>query len=337
MADNNATKTKLDSKHSITLALQGGGAHGAFTWGVLDRLLEEENLTIEGISGNSAGAINGALIAYGLTQGGRKKARQLLENFWRKVSLSTNMLMTPSMLDKMLGSKDLSYSPTFMMFDYMTRLMSPYQFNLLDLNPLKDMVSELIDFEKLQKDPGTKLFVNATNVRTGRPRVFGVEELTVDVMMASACLPFLFKTVEIDGEAYWDGGYSGNPSLMPLVEKCNAQDIVIVQVNPVRVDEVPTGVHDIVDRVNEISFNTALTKDIEYIELLNKMGNRKTKNCIHRIEAEEILAGLGRSSKFNADWNFLEYLKEAGRQSAEDWLKATKDSLGRESTYRLSA
>lgn len=329
-------KYTLESKHAITLALQGGGAHGAFTWGVLDRLLEEDNLTIEGLSGTSAGAINGALVSYGLSVGGRKKARQLLENFWRKVSLSTNMFLTPSVLDKMLGGKDLSYSPTFMMFDYMTRMMSPYQFNLIDLNPLKDMVLELIDFNHLRENPGAKLFVNATNVKTGQSRIFHHEEMTLDMLMASACLPFLFKTVEVDGEPYWDGGYTGNPALLPLVEQCRAEDIVIVQVTPLKAEDVPTSVHDIVDRVNEISFNNALAREMQYVELLSKTSKRSTTR-FHRVEAEDILSGLGRSSKFNADWSFLEHLKEAGRQSAEDWLKATGDALGRESTYRLRA
>lgn len=328
-------KFTLESKHAVTLALQGGGAHGAFTWGVLDRLLEEENLNLEGISGTSAGAINGALVAYGLSVGGRKKARQLLENFWRKVSLSTNMFITPSMLDKMMGGKDLSYNPAYMMFDYMTRLMSPYQFNLLDLNPLKDMVLELIDFNHLREHPGCKLFVNATHVTSGESRIFHHEEMTLDMLMASACLPFLFKTVEVDGEPYWDGGYTGNPALKPLVEECRADDIVIVQITPLKAEEVPTSVHDIVDRVNEISFNNALAHEMRYIELLGKQSRRNTR--FHRIEAEDILTGLGRSSKFNADWAFLEHLKEAGRQSAEDWLKATGEALGKESTYRLRA
>ncbi len=306
--------TKITQPKTISLALQGGGSHAAFTWGVLDRLLEEENLTIEGISGTSVGAINGTLLACGMETGGRKKARQLLENFWRKVSVAGGMLIKPTMLDKFMGKNDLAFNPTFAAFDYVTRMFSPYQFNALDLNPIKDVVEELIDFVALRNGAQTKLFVNATNVHSGQSRIFENEQLSLDVLMASACMPFLSKTVEIDGEPYWSGGFSGNPSLEPLVNHCKTRDIIIIQTTATKSDDVPTSVQDIVDRVAEITFNTGLNREQQFLAATSNAN-------FHRIEAEEILSSLGRSSKFNADWSFLEYLRETGRQSAEDWIK----------------
>lgn len=303
----------LDQPKTISLALQGGGSHAAFTWGVLERLLEEEKLTIQAISGTSVGAINGALLVSGMAAGGRKKAKLLLENFWRKVSMAGILLMKPTMFDKVIGKNDLIYNPAFAAFDYVTRMFSPSQFNALDINPIKDVVEELIDFVALRNNTDIQLFVNATHVHSGQARVFNNEQLSVEVLMASSCMPFLFRTVEIDGEPYWSGGFVGNPTLEPLVIQAKSSDVVIVQTTAVKSDDVPTNVQDIVDRVTEISFNAALKLEQQLLE-----ANSSTK--FHRIEAEDILGSLGRSSKFNADWNFLEHLRDTGRQAAEDWI-----------------
>ena len=317
MTKSSPTKITLTHPKTISLALQGGGSHAAFTWGVLDRLLDEEKLKIEAMSGTSVGAINSALLACGMATGGRKKAQHLLENFWRKVSVAGGMLIKPTMLDKIMGKNDLAFNPTFAAFDYVTRMFSPYQFNVLNINPIKDVVEEMVDFMTLRHGTAMKLFVNATHVHSGTARVFDNEQLSLDVLMASACMPFLFKTVEVDGEPYWSGGFCGNPSLEPLIAHGKAQDIVIVKTTVLNSDEVPTNVQDIVDRVTEISFNTALKLEQQLMEAT-------TNVHFHTIEASEILSGLGRSSKFNADWNFLEYLRDTGRQAAEDWIKAVE-------------
>lgn len=319
MTKSTPTKTTLTHPKTISLALQGGGSHAAFTWGVLDRLLEEEKLKIEAMSGTSVGAINSALLACGMATGGRKRAQHLLENFWRKVSVAGGMLIKPTMLDKLMGKNDLAFNPTFAAFDYVTRMFSPYQFNILNINPIKDVVEEMVDFMTLRHGTTMKLFVNATHVRSGTARVFDNEQLSLDVLMASACMPFLFKTVEVDGEPYWSGGFCGNPSLEPLINHGKTQDIVIIKTTALNSDEVPTNVQDIVDRVTEISFNTALKLEQQLMEAT-------TNVHFHTIEASEILSGLGRSSKFNADWNFLEYLRDTGRQAAEDWIKAVENT-----------
>ncbi len=330
---------------TVNLALQGGGAHGAFTWGVLDKLLEDSRISMEAITGSSAGAVNGALLAYGLTQGGPDKARETLAEFWKSVSVAAAMLpLQPTIVDKMIGNVRLDFSPSFYALDFITRMFSPYQFNLFDLNPLRDILNEMIDFEVLRKQDKLKLFVNATHVRTGRVRVFNPDEVSLDAVMASACLPFLFKTVEVDGEPYWDGGYTGNPSLFPLFYHCACRDVVIVQINPLYVEEVPTQASDILDRVNEISFNAALMGEIRSINFVHKLlrehkvSEEQYKDVlVHMIEAQELMQALGSSSKLNADWDFLQHLRDIGRQAASDWLDTHYKDLGKRSSLSLPA
>lgn len=329
--------SKRTERKTINLALQGGGTHGAFTWGVLDRLLEEETLDFEAITATSAGAINGTILCYGMAKGGRKMARALLEKFWWKISHMANVtaLLRPTVLDKMLGHSTLDFSPTFVAFDYLTRIFSPYQLNVFDINPLRDVIKEVIQFDTVQTQNDIKLFVNATNVKSGRIKIFHHYELTLEMLLASACLPFFFKTVEINGEYYWDGGYSGNPAIFPLFYESATPDVLLVQINPLYVDEIPTNAPDILDRVNEISFNSTLMREMRTIALVTKLieegtlSHKQYKNMfIHLIEADEILSSLGRSSKVNVDWEFLTYLKETGRQTASDWLNEHYDTLG---------
>lgn len=334
-----APKTS-DSVKRINLALQGGGAQGAFTWGVLDKLLTYDNLEIESITATSAGAMNAVVIAQGLLEGGRERARNLLHGFWHKVSTAASMLpFKPTMVEKIMGAGDIGFSPSFIALDYMMRMFSPYQLNLFDINPLRSIVDETVDFAALRKNKQIKLFVNATNVRTGKPKVFKTEEMTLDMIMASACLPFIFKTVYIDGEPYWDGSYSGNPPLYPLIYHADSQDVVFVQINPLVVDDVPTSASDIMNRINEISGNTFLMGEMRAIAFVKrlidegKLPAKDYKNMrIHMIEAQEIMAPLKASSKLNADWTFITHLHDIGEQAAEDWMKKNFAAIGKHGT-----
>jgi NTE family protein len=325
----------------VDFALQGGGAHGAFTWGVLDRLLEESWLRIDGISGTSAGAMNGAVLVAGYADDGAKGARAALENFWRRVSqaaLLSPLRRTP--LDVLLGRWTLDHSPAFVAMDLMTRLFSPYDLGPHAANPLRDILAETVDFDPLARAP-IKLFVTATNVRTGRGRVFRNGEVTPDVLLASACLPTVFQAIEIDGESYWDGGYSGNPTITPLVRECRSQDTILVQINPVERPGTPRTARDILNRLNEVSFNAVLLKELRMIALLRQVAqpdnseSAKWANMrIHRI-ASDLMVELGYSSKLNAEWEFLCMLRDEGRRAGEAFLEAHHEELGRHSTFDL--
>ncbi len=341
-------KKPLNHVKPLNLALQGGGSHGAFTWGVLDRLLEDERLQIEAVTATSAGAVNGAVLISAYAQGGggangRALAREKLHQLWYKVSKAASLLQVkPSMVEKIFTPKNLDYSPSFVAADFLMRVFSPYQFNMFDINPLRGIVEELVDFHKLREQKAIKFFVNATHVRTGKSKVFNGAEMNLDMIMASACLPFLFKTVEVHGEPYWDGGYSGNPALFPLFYHSRSQDIVLVQINPLEVEAVPTSAPEILDRVNEISFNAGLMSEVRAIMFVKKLleegdvSSQNYKNIhLHLVEAQELLSPLGRSSKFNADWNFFQHLRDVGRQSAADWLDAHYDNIGKHSSVNI--
>jgi NTE family protein len=328
----------------VNLALQGGGAHGAFTWGVLDRLLEDERLLIDGISATSAGAMNGAALIYGMADGGRDGARELLRRFWKRISDSGRYsIFQPTPFDRLFGKHDLDHSPAFQAFDFMTRLLSPYQLNPTAANPFRDLLVELIDFERLQHVRQIKLYVCATNARTGKIRVFPPEEICADVLLASSCLPALFRAVEIDGEAYWDGGYMGNPAMFPLLYGCKASDIVLVEINPIRIEEVPTTARAIMDRVNDISFNATMMREMRTIAFVTQLldqhrligKTRYRRIDFHMIEAERQMGRFGVSSKFNLDWGFLTQLFDLGRKTADSWLERNYDRLGHESTVDM--
>lgn len=330
----------------IELALQGGGAHGAYTWGVLDQLLADPRIRIEGLSGTSAGAMNAVVLADGLRCGGEPAAREALQDFWAAVSraaMASPIRRTP--LDWWLGRWSLDYSPGYLAMDFLSRVASPYQLNPLDFNPLRDILAKQVDFGSVRACPHIKLFVTATNVRSGKARVFRKEELSVDAVMASACLPFLFKAVEIDGDAYWDGGYMANPSMMPLLEECGGRDILIVQINPIQRDELPTSAAAIMNRINEITFNASLIKDINAIASLKRTmeaGGLTEPACwrdvrFHRISADHELRDLSVSSKLNAEWAFLIHLRDIGRASAKQWLDRNFDALGERSTLDIDA
>ena len=339
-----APHVAVPAHKTVNLALQGGGAHGAFTWGVLDRLLEDERILLDGVSATSAGAMNGAALIYGLADGGRDGARELLRRFWQRISESARCtIFQPTPFDRLFGKHDLDHSPAYQAFDFMTRLLSPYQLNPTDANPLRDLLVELIDFERLQHVRQIKLYVCATNARTGKIRVFQPEEICAEVLLASSCLPALFRAVEIDGEAYWDGGYMGNPAMFPLLYGCKASDIVLVEINPIRIDEVPTTARAIMDRVNDISFNATMMREMRTIAFVTQLldqhrligKTRYRRIDFHMIEAEQQMGRYGVSSKYNLDWGFLTQLFDLGRRTADAWLEGNFDRLGHESTVDM--
>jgi NTE family protein len=325
----------------VDLALQGGGSHGAFAWGVLDRLLEEPWLEIDGISGTSAGAMNAAVLVDGFAKGGALGAREALATFWRRVSEAARFSpLRRGPLDVLLGRWTLDSSPVYVGLDLLSRLVSPYDLNPLGKNPLRDILSGLIDFKQLAQAP-IKLFITATNVRTGRGHVFKNNAVTADVLLASACLPTMFQAIEIDGEPYWDGGYSGNPTLTPLVRECKSQDTILVQINPVERRGTPRSASDILNRLNEVSFNAVLLKELRMIALLRQIANPGDSEGalwagmrIHRI-ASEMMTDLGASSKLNAEWEFFSLLREEGRRAAQAFLETHGPDLGRRSTLDL--
>jgi NTE family protein len=329
---------------TINLALQGGGAHGAFTWGVLDRLAEEKNLAFEGLSATSAGAMNAAAFAYGFAVDGRDGAREALARYWKSVSdAAGHGLLQPSLIDRALGDHKLNWSPAFSMMGFVTRVLSPYEFNPSDFNPLREIVEQSIDFEVLKRpDCPIKLFLSATNVQTGKVKVFAGAEISAAAVMASACLPTMFHAVEIDGEAYWDGGYMGNPALFPLIYNCKSTDIVIVHINPLFRQEVPRGAAEILNRINEISFNSSLMREMRAVSFVTNLitENRIVNGAlprvlIHSIADDAFMAALSATSKYNAGWDFLTFIRDEGRKCADDWLAKNFAKLGVESSVDI--
>jgi NTE family protein len=308
---------------------------------VLDRLLEEPWLEIAGISGTSAGAMNAAVLADGWTAGGATGAREALEKYWRSVSRAAAFSpMQRSPLDRLMGKWSLDSSPAYIFTDLMSRLLSPYDLNPLGFNPLREILIESIDFERLARAP-VKLFITATRVRTGRGRIFRNAEINADVLLASACLPTMFRAVEIDGEPYWDGGYVGNPTITPLVRETDARDTILVQINPTERVEEPRTAAEILNRLNEISFNSPLFKELRMIALLRQVvdpgngeGARWAQMKTHRIKSD-MLAAFGASSKLNAEWAFVSALREEGRRAADQFIDSHGADLGVRSTADL--
>lgn len=325
----------------VDLALQGGGSHGAFTWGVLDRLLEEPWLKIEGVSGTSAGAMNAAVLADGYAAGGAEGARAALTIYWKHVSEAARFSpFQRGPVDRMLGRWTLDHSPIFVALDMMSRLYSPYDLNPRGVNPLATILDKEIDFDRLRQSP-IKVFITATNVRTGRGRIFRNADITPDVLMASACLPTLFQAVEIDGESYWDGGYSGNPTMTPLINELESDDTILIPINPVERSGTPKSAAEILNRLNEVSFNAVLLKELRMIALLrqvadpgNSEGAQWAKMRVHMVH-NKVMDLLGYSSKMNAEWEFLTMLRDEGRKAAETFLAANGEHIGKRSTLDI--
>jgi NTE family protein len=326
----------------INLALQGGGAHGAFTWGVLDRFLEDGRIEIEAISGTSAGAMNAVVLADGFMRGGAQGARERLRLFWEAVSEAAEFSPVPRGAFNIFGKWSLDLSLGYLFFDAVTRMLSPYDFNPLNINPLRGIIERMVDFELVRSCEQLKLFISATNVETGRVRVFSGAKLTADMIMASSCLPTLFQAVEIDGQHYWDGGYMGNPVLFPFFYASKSNDILIVQINPIEREGVPRGAHEIINRVNEISFNASLLAELRSVDFVRRMlaesrldSDKYRALNIHIIEQQLAAASFGASSKFNAQRGFLMHLFEIGRKAAGEWLATNYDSIGERSTVDI--
>jgi NTE family protein len=337
----NAASTTKRAPVLVDIALQGGGSHGAFSWGVLDRLLEEPWLRIDGISGTSAGAMNAAVLVHGHQKGGVAGAREALEAFWRRVSEAARFSpFQRGPLDILLGRWTLDSSPIYVVMDLMSRLVSPYDLNPGGANPLRDILAEQIDFHVLAQSP-INLFVTATNVRTGRGKVFKNADITPDVLLASACLPTMFQAIEIDGEAYWDGGYSGNPTLSTLVRECKSQDTILIPINPIERVPTPRSASEILNRLNEVSFNAVVLKELKMMALLRKVADpgdgegRLWANMRVHLVRNDIMTELGASSKLNAEWAFFEYLHKEGRKAAQTFLEAHAKDLGKRSTLDL--
>jgi NTE family protein len=330
----------------IKFALQGGGSHGAFTWGVIDRLLEHGGFEVEAVVGTSAGAVNAAVLTYGLAVGGPDGGRERLSNFWRRASAAGRFgLLRPTPLDKLFSLGNMNFSPLWHLHDFLLRIFSPYEINPANLNPLRDLLLDVIDFDHLHTlEQGPQLFVCATNVHSGRLRVFHRPEITVDSVIASATLPYLFQAVEIDGQYFWDGGYFGNPPIFPLIYMGGGRDILIVQINPINIAEVPRTARAILDHAATLSFNSSLMREmrvIKFVQDLIDCGDldpaKHMRTLIHTIDAEQELAAFDVSSKFNVDLDFLLYLFDLGRAKADKFIENHYDDIGLRSSTDIVA
>jgi NTE family protein len=328
----------------INLALQGGGAHGAFTWGVLDQILTDERLAVEGISGTSAGALNAVMLADGLARGGPPDARQRLADFWRAASFGGNLPdLQRGVVERLFsfGPRPGASAPPWL--GAFSQLWSPYDLNPLNINPLKELIERFVDFDLIHADIDRHLFISATNVRTGEPRVFTRAEITAEVVMASACLPLLFRAVEIEGESYWDGGYSNNPALAPFIRATAAEDLLIVQINPRERDKIPVSAREIMSRTNEITFNAAQSAELRTIDLVNQLidegrlprglGRGDCRRIrLHRIVMEDAGETFDPHSRLNNDFDFFERLHKLGQRAMRRFLDLHFDDIGRRST-----
>ncbi|MEZ5692187.1 MAG: patatin-like phospholipase family protein [Rickettsiales bacterium] len=332
-----------NEKKKINLALQGGGAHGAYSWGTLDRLLEEDNFIIDGVSGTSAGAMNAAILVSGYNKGKNIGAKEALEKFWKKIGeVGAYSPLHKNPFDRFLTGWNMDLSPTYHFFDLLSRLFSPYDLNPFDYNPLRGVVEDMVDFDLVTSCKDIKLYIATTHVKSGQVRVFDNKEINIDVIMASACIPFLFKAVEIDGEEYWDGGYMGNPVIWPLIYNTSSDDVLLVQINPLFREETPRTAYEIIDRVNEINFNSSLSAEMRAIDFVSRLIRRGKLSAdeykdvrMHVIFPPEEMKKLNASSKMNADLDFFRYLHKIGYDAADDWLRKNWNDVGKKSTLNI--
>lgn len=343
-------KIKQSEPKTLNLALQGGGAHGAFTWGVLDYLLEEPRIRLDGICGTSAGSLNAIAVAYGLTIGDEQTARDVLTEIWRKISDGAKLMSPVKPLPmqkywKKMQPKENTFM--FSVFEIFTNAFSPYQFNPFNINPLRSIIDSTIDVETVKRCSAIKLFITATDVYTGHAKVFKNQDMTTDVILASACLPFLFQSIVIDGRPYWDGGYVGNPSLWPLFYNTDTLDLCVVHINPIDRESTPKSSYEITSRINEISFNSSLMAELRSIAFVNKLINQewlkpeymnRLKNIrLHAIRADDELSAYSVSTKFQTDWPFLTSLRDYGRAAAKSWVEKNYDALGKHATVDIQS
>ncbi len=336
-------------KKLINLALQGGGAHGAFTWGVLDHLLADGRLQVEGISGTSAGAVNAVLLADGLARGGPQEAQKRLAEFWRAASVGGSLpALQRAVIERLFTFLPLEKSPMQLWFNALSRYFSPYTLNPLNINPLKTLIERFVDFEAVRGCRDLQLFISATNVHTGRLRVFSRDKITADVVMASACLPFLFRAVEIDGVPYWDGGYLGNPAIFPFFHTTATEDVLLVQLNPLERKLTPTSSREIMNRVNEITFNSSLLSEYRAIEFVARLIEQERlphgtgpgqyrRVKLHRIVLDGAGQNYSADTKLSNDYDFFALMRTRGAQAARRFLDAHFDDINVKSTVDLTA
>jgi NTE family protein len=337
------------TRKPVNLALQGGGTHGALTWGVLDKLLEDDRLALDAISATSAGAMNAVVMAWGISQGGREGGRAKLAEFWGKIG-NCSSLWSPMGFDMLApmseeSSWPFALTPAYLAYQALISTFSPYQLNPLDFNPLRDILNSVVDFDGLKKCRfATRMFVSATNVRTGKIKIFPNVEISAEAVLASACLPNIFKAVEIDGEYYWDGGFMGNPAIFPLIYEGASRDVIIVHINPLVQDRLPTTAREIMDRMNEITFNSSLMREMRAIAFVSRLieehrldTNRYRKMLIHAISDDDEMRKYGGGSKLTPDWPFIQHLFEAGRAAASRFLDTSFDNIGERSTVDIAA
>ena len=333
----------------INLALQGGGAHGAFTWGVLEHLLSDGRLHFEGISGTSAGAVNAVMLADGLIRGGPEEAQKRLADFWRAVSNNGNLpAMQRAVVERMLSFIPLEGTPMQAWLETLARYFSPYDFNPLNINPLKDLFERFVDFEALRAARDLQIFISATNVQTGRVRIFSRDKITAEALMASACLPLLFRAVEIDGIPYWDGGYLANPVIFPFYGTTKTEDVLVVQINPLVRQATPTSANEIMNCINEITFNSSLLSEYRAIEFVARLidqgrlprgigrGQYRRIN-VHRIVLDHHGTAFDAASKVSTDYTLFEALHVAGKRAARRFLDDHFDDIGVKGTVDLAA
>jgi NTE family protein len=325
----------------VNLAMQGSGSHGAFIWGVLDRMLEDERIAFDGVTATSAGAMNAVVLADGLASGGRQGAREHLRSFWKKMSeAAAKSPIAPSPIDQINPTFGLEHTPAYLWNEMLCRIMSPYELNPGDVNPLRDLLNATVDFERVRRQKVIKVFLCATNVRTSKVKVFPREELAAEHVLASGCMPIKMRAPEIDGEHYWDGGYMGNPAIFPVIYNCDARDVIMVHLTPFERAENPTTSPAIIARMQEIIFNSSLMREMRAIAFVTRLideGNITDgkRMYMHLIEAEDVIRDLSGSSAMNGTWKFLTHLFEIGRERADKWLNAHYGQLGKETTVDM--
>jgi NTE family protein len=344
VTSNEPSQTSTPKKKTISIALQGGGAHGAFSWGVLDRILEDGRFEIEGLTGTSAGGMNAVAVVQGLMNGGPEEARRELRRFWKNISESgqTSFLNNRGPIDKMMGKYTMYHSPGYVVFDYLSRMFSPYELNPLELDPIKDVILKSFNFEELRKYKKVKLYLCATHVFTGKLRIFGLDELRPECLLATACLPTIHTAVRVDDDYYWDGGFIGNPAFFPLIYDCESPDILYIQLNPTVRKKIPTTAREIADRLNEITNNASVVREMRAISFISDLidsgmlDSKKIKRVyMHVVKDENVFQDLGWSSKLNTEWEFLTYLFEKGRDAAEAWIEEHYEDIGHKTTAQL--
>lgn len=337
------TNNTTPKQKSIAIGMQGGGSHGAFTWGVLDYLLEDGRLNIEGASGTSAGGMNCLALAQGLAEGGKEGARKSLHRYWRVLSEKSKKIgMAPTPLDNFIGGHGINMNPLFFLMGQIKKNFSPYEWNPKNQNMLADLVKELFNFKTISNYEAFKVFLCATNVRTSKLKIFSGKEITPEAVLASACLPTLFQAVNIEGEDYWDGGFIGNPAIFPLIYNCETPDILVILLTPQYRHNTPKTLREIHGRMTELSLINTLTREMRAIQFVGNLidsgvaDKTKIKKVnIHLIENTQVFSDLDHTSALNSDWDFLKFLFEKGRETAENWMKKNYSGIGQRSTANL--